>query len=102
MARVVEIPIGSYSNSSGPHSHPVVLQNDPPDGINACPNPDNVFLWNAVIFGPENTIWDGGIFKLKMEFTEEYPNTAPKVMFITKIFHPNGKGCKLPTCLRLR
>ena len=46
--------------------------------------------WNAVIFGPEGTIWDGGIFRLSMEFSEEYPNKAPVVKFLTKIFHPNG------------
>ena len=26
-----------------------------------------------------------------MEFSEEYPNKAPKVKFTTKVFHPNGK-----------
>eukprot|EP01017_Pseudomicrothorax_dubius_P018637 TRINITY_DN2058_c0_g1_i1.p1 TRINITY_DN2058_c0_g1~~TRINITY_DN2058_c0_g1_i1.p1 ORF type:complete len:108 (-),score=20.13 TRINITY_DN2058_c0_g1_i1:106-429(-) len=30
-----------------------------------------------------------GIFKLKMEFTEDYPNKAPKVKFESKLFHPN-------------
>lgn len=45
--------------------------------------------WNAVIFGPEGTIWDGGIFRLSMVFSEDYPNKAPVVKFLTKLFHPN-------------
>ena len=36
------------------------LQKDPPQGINGSPNPDNIMQWNAVIFGPEDTPWDGG------------------------------------------
>lgn len=36
------------------------LQQDPPQGVNGSPNPDNIMLWNAIIFGPEGTPWDGG------------------------------------------
>lgn len=36
------------------------LAQDPPDGVNASPHPDNIMQWNAVIFGPEDTVWDGG------------------------------------------
>ena len=36
------------------------LQIDPPHGINGSPNSDNIMQWNAVIFGPEDTPWDGG------------------------------------------
>ena len=36
------------------------LSQDPPDGVNASPHPDNIMQWNAVIFGPEETVWDGG------------------------------------------
>lgn len=36
------------------------LQQDAPQGVNASPNPDNIMQWNAVIFGPEETVWDGG------------------------------------------
>jgi ubiquitin-conjugating enzyme E2 A len=38
------------------------LRQDPPQGVNGSPNPDNIMLWNAVIFGPEDTPWDGGMF----------------------------------------
>ncbi len=30
-----------------------------------------------------------GTFKLSMVFTEDYPNKAPQIKFITKMFHPN-------------
>jgi ubiquitin-conjugating enzyme E2 A len=53
--------------------------------------------WNAVIFGPENSPWDGGTFRLVLEFTEDYPNKAPEVKFVSDMFHPNiyadGKIC---------
>lgn len=31
-------------------------------------------VWQAVIFGPDDTPWEGGTFKLLLEFTEDYPN----------------------------
>jgi ubiquitin-conjugating enzyme E2 A len=40
------------------------LQQDPPQGVNGSPNPDNIMTWNAVIIGPEDTPWDGGTFLL--------------------------------------
>ena len=61
----------------------------PQETIQASPSGDSLFQWEAVIFGPEDTIWDSGCFNLTIEFTEEYPNEAPKVKFMTKIFHPN-------------
>lgn len=36
------------------------LQQDPPQGVNGSPNADNILRWKAVIFGPEDTPWDGG------------------------------------------
>ncbi|KAI5434424.1 hypothetical protein KIW84_021313 [Lathyrus oleraceus] len=36
-------------------------------------------LWNAVIFGPDDILWDGGTFKLTLQFTEDYPNKPPTV-----------------------
>ena len=45
--------------------------------------------WDAVIFGPDDTPWDGGSFRLTMDFSEDYPNKPPSVKFKTAIFHPN-------------
>jgi len=59
------------------------LQSDPPTGISGAPLNDNIMQWNAVIFGPEGTPWDGGAFNLTMEFSEEYPNRPPKGELVT-------------------
>ncbi|RWR82156.1 ubiquitin-conjugating enzyme E2 2-like protein [Cinnamomum micranthum f. kanehirae] len=55
------------------------LQQDPPAGISGAPNDNNIMLWNAVIFGPDDTPWDGGTFKLTLQFSEDYPNKPPTV-----------------------
>jgi len=71
------------------HVCPVRLQNDPPSGVTGAPMDTNIMLWQAVIFGPDDTPWEGGTFKLVLEFSEDYPNKAPQVRFLTKMFHPN-------------
>lgn len=38
---------------------------------------------------PDETPWEDGTFRLQLEFTEDYPNKAPTVKFVTKLFHPN-------------
>jgi len=50
---------------------------------------NNKDLINATIIGPENTPFYGGFYKLKIQFTENFPSSPPKVFFETKIFHPN-------------
>ena len=46
---------------------------------------------NAIlqILGPEGSPFEGGVFKLELFLPEDYPMSAPKVRFITKIYHPN-------------
>ena len=65
--------------------------------IYARPKSDNLLIWEAVIFGADETIWEGGCFNLILEFNEEYPVKPPDVRFCTYIFHPNvyidGKIC---------
>lgn len=65
------------------------IANEKPIGINAAPCPDNIMIWNAVIYGPEDTPFEDGTFKLVITFDETYPSKAPTVKFITKMFHPN-------------
>lgn len=67
------------------------------EGIDAVPDEDNLMLWEAVIYGPIDTIWEGGTFRLQIEFEDDYPQKPPKLQFRTKLFHPNiyndGKIC---------
>ncbi|TXG56409.1 hypothetical protein EZV62_017722 [Acer yangbiense] len=75
------------------------LQQDPPAGISGAPQDNNIMLWNAVIFGPDDTPWDGGTFKLTLQFTEDYPNKPPTVRFVSRMFHPNSDVFNSPNIL---
>jgi ubiquitin-conjugating enzyme E2 A len=59
------------------------------DAVTAGPVDDNIFEWSAVLTGPVETMWEGGIFQLSLSFSEEYPNQPPRVKFLTKVLHPN-------------
>ncbi|KAI1725538.1 ubiquitin-conjugating enzyme domain-containing protein [Ditylenchus destructor] len=65
------------------------LQDDPPAGVSGAPTEENIMVWEAVIFGPQDTPFEDGTFKLSLEFSEEYPNKPPSVKFVSKMFHPN-------------
>lgn len=66
-----------------------VMQQSCPEGISAHPYKNDLMHWKGVIFGPEHTQWEGGIFKLELTFTTEYPMAPPHVKFTTPVFHPN-------------
>jgi len=57
----------------------------------------NIYKWNVLIFGPLETIFEGGIFKCQFEFCKNYPNVPPIFKFNTIFPHPNiytdGKVC---------
>lgn len=66
------------------------IKQQPPEGCSASPCSDeNLFIWNASIFGPDDTPWEGGIFSLRLTFTDRYPEKPPKVRFVSEVFHPN-------------
>lgn len=46
------------------------------------------FVWNLSIVGPENSIYQGGIFNIEIQFPAIYYG-YPRVYFDTPILHPN-------------
>lgn len=49
----------------------------------------NLMLWETGIPGKEGTDWEGGTYKVMLEFTDEYPSKPPKCKFVPPLFHPN-------------
>ena len=61
------------------------------EGIIAGPiSEDNFFEWEAVISGPTDTPYEGGIFTARLTFPNDYPLNPPKMRFISEMWHPNS------------
>jgi len=58
-------------------------------GISAFPDGDDLFHWVATISGASTTVYEGLEFKLRLEFTTQYPFSPPLVRFTSPCFHPN-------------
>ena len=68
------------------------LSMNPPEGITAGPvSEDDMFLWEALIQGPEGTPYDGGVFAAELKFPKDYPLSPPSMKFVGGgVWHPNG------------
>ncbi|KAF7795188.1 hypothetical protein EIP86_006337 [Pleurotus ostreatoroseus] len=49
----------------------------------------NLFEWEVMIIGPPDTLYEGGFFKARLSFPEDFPLSPPKLRFITPMWHPN-------------
>lgn len=65
------------------------LVSDPVPGITAVPLEDNLRYFEVCIDGPSSSPYADGKFKLELYLPDDYPMCAPKVRFLTKIYHPN-------------
>jgi ubiquitin-conjugating enzyme E2 C len=60
--------------------------------VSAFPEGDNVFQWAGSIKGVAGTPYEGMVFRLRLVFPADYPYAAPKVTFVTPVWHPNVDG----------
>jgi len=74
----------------------IKLQNEVIPGIK-IEHPEDIFIWKAIIEGPEDTPYQNGKFPIILKFSDDYPVKPPSVQFLEKMFHPNiyrdGKVC---------
>ncbi len=59
----------------------------------------NIKHWKAIIPGPENSVYEGGMFVIDIVIPSEYPYQPPKMKFDTKIWHPNVSSVTGAICL---
>ncbi len=74
------------------------LQKNKNPYIEAYPiSESDYFHWEFVLKGPEDTPYNGGIYKGTMDFPSNYPYAPPVMKFKTALWHPNiykdGKIC---------
>lgn len=52
---------------------------------------ENPRYWVVSFIGPEGTPYSGGLFRVRLEFFDDYPNSYPDARFLTKIYHCHVK-----------
>lgn len=57
----------------------------------------NLFLWDVLIVGPRDTLYEGGLYRAQLHFPYSYPEMPPKMIFLSQMWHPNinasGRVC---------
>ncbi|KAF8559468.1 hypothetical protein OG21DRAFT_1480811 [Imleria badia] len=57
--------------------------------ITLTPSQDSLYRWKATIPGPQGSPYEGGVFNVDIQLAPDYPFSAPKVTFATRIYHMN-------------
>ncbi|XP_043218803.1 ubiquitin-conjugating enzyme E2 S-like [Amphibalanus amphitrite] len=65
------------------------LQTAPLEGIRVTFSEQDVTQVEALIDGPAGTPYAGGVFRVKLSLSKDFPRSPPKGFFMTRIFHPN-------------
>lgn len=90
LARQCEQIKESYKHSDVPHNVELV--------------DNNPFVWNVTYFGRPMTNLDGGMFRIRLNFSPRFPEEQPRVKFLTSMFHhriaADGTPCYFPNASR--
>ena len=62
------------------------------DDVLLRPNSDSILKWTALLKGPPETPYEGGVFQLSIVCGSDYPLAPPTIQFVTKVRY---KQCML-------
>ena len=72
-----------------------LINNNPPPLVSAGPaNNHNIMHWTGTVMGPPDTPYEGGMFKMDIHFSHDYPFKHPEVKFTTKVYSAFENLCQ--------